>query len=919
MPTSSTAATVEKKKGVRLLTQKSTDPNVVNAKTNTEKHLLKIAPALPFNNRRSLYVRSHSTLNAASISKAPDGNVYDCVALQTGPDGILRVSRTQNEKENHPDRISLDRRGLTHIPFIDGEPRLRLLSLQHNLIIDLEMLCKQKFPTLVFLDVYDNQLEQIKPLDILENLRVLLMGKNRIKKIEGLESLKKLEVLDLHGNQIGQVTGLANLSELKVLNLAGNQIRVVGVKDLQGLDSLQELNLRRNRLRKLLGCGELNSLVKLFLSNNDLQSVEDISSIAKSPNVKEISIDNNPVFLAGDCVSFLVSYLPHLIKLNTMQITEQVRKAAMAWRRNKESTNTAFMDLTSETTLHYRREEVISNARTNWELLRSQTKCLTNNVTTVDKSVKNLKPDSDFILTSLSKPSTKLPLQKSKSFIKISSKVPLLPDKKLSLVRAASQDTENSQNTTSSTASNEFLKLPPILLPIISKLEKSETTTKDDNSSLKHSGSLSSVGPNIDSSSSMASGSDAPQSSSSSSNASESSDSESEQDVKDKTKVEQNTSILPLLEKVPSTPPTGDTQPQHPPTNNNSPSEDTSSNLSANTTNSISLVSNNSESDKGSTKSSSNSTSGITRNVKSAAGSRSLPLKCNGRAATAKAKKVGSPIVPKDREQGGDYLIEICGRHLNVYGQGALRFIDKPWNASKANDVISIKFNYVNFNSIISSLTKIKHRFPNADHFVFKETNITCIGQLNAIAEVQGLISLTIDSEGNPISEKPWQSYAIYRLAHWGLKIINEQEFSEDDIKQANKEYQSLSDIVLWSLPDVLLQPLLVRLRIDINHGVTEQNAKKWLLQADPELRSVVSKEALQWKKGSVSQDDLAMRQKAKQHISSLFEDMTNAMNKLKILDQDWPQIMHEFVQNTLLDYSQLDMYMKQKIQELNK
>lgn len=71
---------------------------------------------------------------------------------------------------------------------------------------------------------------------------------------------------------------------------------------------------------------------------------------------------------------------------------------------------------------------------------------------------------------------------------------------------------------------------------------------------------------------------------------------------------------------------------------------------------------------------------------------------------------------------------------------------------------------------------------------------------------------------------------------------------------KANAEYQSLSDLVLWSLPGVLLQPLLARLRIDVSQGMTEQNAKKWLLKADPALRSVVSKEALQWKKGAVSQ-----------------------------------------------------------------
>lgn len=53
-------------------------------------------------------------------------------------------------------------------------------------------------------------------------------------------------------------------------------------------------------------------------------SVEDICNIATSTNIKEITIDGNPVFLTGDCTSFLVSYLPHLAKLNGMQINDQV-------------------------------------------------------------------------------------------------------------------------------------------------------------------------------------------------------------------------------------------------------------------------------------------------------------------------------------------------------------------------------------------------------------------------------------------------------------------------------------------------------------------------------------------------------------------------------------------------------------------
>lgn len=79
-------------------------------------------------------------------------------------------------------------------------------------------------------------------------------------------------------------------------------------------------------------------------------------------------------------------------------------------------------------------------------------------------------------------------------------------------------------------------------------------------------------------------------------------------------------------------------------------------------------------------------------------------------------------------------------------------------------------------------------------------------------------------------------------------------KITDEDIRAANQEYQSLSDLILWSLPEVLLQPLLVRLRLDINDSVSHRTAKKWLLSADEALRNVVTKEALQWKKGVTTQ-----------------------------------------------------------------
>jgi len=125
---------------------------------------------------------------------------------------------------------------------------------------------------------------------------------------------------------------------------------------------------------------------------------------------------------------------------------------------------------------------------------------------------------------------------------------------------------------------------------------------------------------------------------------------------------------------------------------------------------------------------------------------------------------------------GGDYLVEITGKFLNVYGQGSLRYIDKPWNQSKSNDVSTIKFNYVSFNSLVPVFSKIKNRFPNAENYFFRDTNIYCLGQLNALADLQGLVSLYIHEDGNPITRKEWHSYAIFRLSHWGLKFVNDNE-----------------------------------------------------------------------------------------------------------------------------------------------
>ncbi|XP_018398997.1 PREDICTED: leucine-rich repeat-containing protein 49 isoform X1 [Cyphomyrmex costatus] len=975
-----------------LFDTKSCKSTTRSSTVSQENQFLTIAAALPILPGAlvpsKLSKRCYNSFNCTGAQfEIEDAEAEGCnvVMLQwTGETRTIVASRTPTEQEKNPDRICLDRRGLTMFPNVIGESKLRLMSLQHNLLTKIESSNFSQLTKLVFLDLYDNQIEKVCDFDFLENLRVLLLGKNRIRKIEGLKQLLKLEVLDLHGNQIQEIMGLENLSSLKILNLAGNNIKTIGYNDFQGLILLKELNLRRNKLKRLLGFDETPQLQKLYLSNNDIRKIEDMSSLAKALQIKEITIDGNPVTLNTDYISFLVSYLPNLQLLSTMQISEQIRRTAMAWRFSKEQSNSTFLDLSAQVSMSVRREEVISNAKTNWEFLRTKVS-LDNSNKLASNNIGNninilLRTQSSNKFNAINPKS--LDKAKKKGFGSLTSINENMEARKIHIKkRSSSSENLFKLEDTSKSYLLDF-KLPPILGSIVNNLTSnkfenrlsknnkendrkmkmlsehienisdSETDSSQNHGNLKsglkyHLFTSSMYGSYIDYDKSIVCNEFTVVKDVSSITAENFYINDNENHAHDKEAIAatrrnslkyhdvvqnentdlnnrsfQNTKIFHAQDDQNDYQSKSDISSSgYCSLNSKIISVDCcSKSLLSDSSVSLTISKNahkSHESDKDKSR------------IKSAQTKKIVYYKSN-RAATARAKfralAPSSPplqqVPPKEREQGGDYLIEIIGRCLNIYGQGALRFIDRTWDTSKAQDVNVVKFNYVQFNDVAKILNKLKNRFPHAEHFVFKETNINLLGQLNALAEIQGLTSIEIDA-GNPIVSKDWKMYAIFRLAHWGLAVINGKEITAEDMELANQEYTGLIDIVMCSLPDSLLQPLLQRLHLEkVQKQSGEQiTAKQFLFNCDPALRSVVAKEALQWKKGNVTQEDLIWRHKGKVHLLNLINLTINAIRKLQILKKQWPCVLYEIVSNTLSDFSEMDIYMKRcsKMLESNK
>ncbi|CAG9795893.1 unnamed protein product [Diatraea saccharalis] len=494
-----------------------------------------------------------------------------------------------------------------------------------------------------------------------------------------------------------------------------------------------------------------------------------------------------------------------------MHVTEQVRSAAMAWRSNKEAAHAAYCALGGTAPQAARRDQIIHNARTNWELLRSENKCF---VATMN-AAKTEDFDKEFTLDVTASPvllnggtqtmdlavlpDVVVSIQQadtedsdyknsnSDTNLKTNNEsIPKSPNRKLQRSFTAKRTSERrvnfsersaSQDTDASTSTSSDLKLPPILLPIISSLENVKLSESSE-PILKRWESLSSVEPIVDSSFSSL----------------PSSTSDSEEETKCR-QVRRVPTVLRRRENFSTmrSKSVCDPESRRVKTNaKNSDNSENTSNISSSTNVGSIATSSTSGSDQNSKtlrRESSLNSRNSNRNIRSATITRrSERASSANRASTARTKpgkslaslKSSEPVpkpipVSKDREQGVDYLVELSDGTVSAWGAGAVRRLTRDWDWEKARTVSKAAFHYVHFNAVAQSLPELKSKFPNVTHISVRATGLQWLGQLHALAELRGLTGLSILSEGNPIYSKTWREYAVYRLAHWGLKEINEE------------------------------------------------------------------------------------------------------------------------------------------------
>ena len=201
---------------------------------------------------------------------------------------------------------------------------LTRLNLYNNQITDIKPL--SGFTKVTELNLSNNQISDITPLSGLTNLTKLDLKSNRITDITPLSGLINLTKLYLFNNRITDITPLSGLTNLTKLYLYNNLI--TDITPLLGLTNLTKLYLFNNLITDITPLSGLTNLTKLYLYNN---LITDITPLLGLRNLTKLYLSNNPITDLNLPIELTQNYLTLSTKpIDDKKATEAVIKIYIA-------------------------------------------------------------------------------------------------------------------------------------------------------------------------------------------------------------------------------------------------------------------------------------------------------------------------------------------------------------------------------------------------------------------------------------------------------------------------------------------------------------------------------------------------------------------------------------------------------------
>ena len=238
-------------------------------------------------------------VNPRSLDLSNRGITDDCITLIFSKHG--NWSRLEI--------LNLSGNNLTRLVFPNSTylPKLTLLYLQQNLIVDFPKYLEKISPQLKVLDLSDNLIHEVKKQDFFNEsgsqvgiplLFKLSLSRNRISFIRegtfkyGFHTLKRL-FLDHNTLDLDESWIFKGLTSLIILDLRHNYITAIGAETLHFSKRLSFIYLDWNRLEEIWSMTVVSlQLAELTMSHNNIRSVDEYSISQSLITYFDLSFNN---------------------------------------------------------------------------------------------------------------------------------------------------------------------------------------------------------------------------------------------------------------------------------------------------------------------------------------------------------------------------------------------------------------------------------------------------------------------------------------------------------------------------------------------------------------------------------------------------------------------------------------------------
>ncbi|KAM5202669.1 prolargin isoform 2-T8 [Hipposideros larvatus] len=217
-----------------------------------------------------------------------------------------------------PSALYCDSRNLRKVPVIP--PRIHYLYLQNNFITELPVESFKNASDLRWINLDNNRIHKVdqKVLEKLPSLAFLYMEKNQLQEVPSALP-RNLEQLRLSQNSISRIPPgvFSKLENLLLLDLQHNKLTDVVFKPdtFQGLKKLMQLNLAHNTLKKMPRKVP-TAIHQLYLDSNRIETIPD-GYFKAFPNLAFIRLNYNKLSDRGlpknsfNISNLLVLHLSH--------------------------------------------------------------------------------------------------------------------------------------------------------------------------------------------------------------------------------------------------------------------------------------------------------------------------------------------------------------------------------------------------------------------------------------------------------------------------------------------------------------------------------------------------------------------------------------------------------------------------------